>query len=502
MSAYDKLMIKVKEPLLIELAEGLLHWDLETYMPPKGIEQRGEELAFLAELEHKFSTSKEMGSLLIEAEKEDLDEIQHRNVAIFRKEFDKNTKVPGELVANIARQQAITVTTWKKAKAAKDWKKFEPELSKLMDLVKEQAEIYKEVKGTATLYDALLDEFEPNMPETIIADVFNEMREPLVKLSKKCVDASSDVDQKLFEKHVPIEIQKKIAADLCSIITYDISSDNAGGRIDETEHPFTGGYYDDVRITVNYHENDAPSAIFAILHEGGHALYGQNLNPEWKYQPLGEASSYGIHESQSRFVENMIGRTTEFWEYYLPRLNKFTDNMFGKLQLLDFVKAINLVKPSKIRIEADEVTYSLHVIIRFEIERKLWADKIEVSELPQVWNEMYEKYLGVEIKDDAEGVMQDTHWASGLFGYFPSYALGNVYGGQMLGQLNKDVPNWRTAVSKGNLKPAINWLSENVHFHSKFYDPLDLVKKITGSGLSSKPFLEYLEGKYSALFGF
>ncbi len=502
MNAYEKLMEKNKEFVIVDSAIGVLYWDMETYLPPKGIEQRSEQVAFLAQLEHKMSTSEEIGKLLAEAEKEPMNEVQKRNVFLFRKEYDKKTKVPDQLVADIAKQQALTVNTWKKAKSAKDWKMFEPELAKLIDLMKKQAEIYQEVKETATLYDALIDEFEPGMPETEISKVFGDMRDPLVKLAQKCADASSDVDSKLFEKNIPIEQQRRIASDLCDLIGYDIASENAGGRIDETVHPFTGGYYDDVRITVNYHEDNAPSAIFAILHEGGHALYEQNLNSEWKYQPLGQASSFGIHESQSRFIENMVGRTSEFWQYYLPRLNKFTNNSFGSVDLINFVKAMNLVKPSKIRIEADEVTYSLHVIIRFEIERRLWAGDIEISELPEVWNDMYSKYLGVEIEHDSEGVLQDTHWASGYFGYFPSYALGNVYGGQMLAKMDSDIPDWKSGVSEGKISHVKKWLVENVHRRSRMYDPKDLITKITGSGLTSKPFLDYLENKYSTLLNF
>ncbi|MFW9968466.1 MAG: carboxypeptidase M32, partial [Candidatus Thorarchaeota archaeon] len=301
---------------------------------------------------------------------------------------------------------------------------------------------------------------------------------------------------------VPIDVQRKIATDLGTLIGYDTTTDRAGGRIDETEHPFTNGYFDDVRVTVHYHEDNIASLIYAMLHEGGHALYEQNLNRDYIFQPVGSAASFGIHESMSRFVENIIGRTPQFWEYYLPRLNEFTNDAFSDIDLLDFVRAMNLVKPSKIRIEADEVTYSLHVIIRFEIEKALFADKISVSELPQVWNEKYEEYLGVEIKDDAEGVLQDTHWGSGYYGYFPSYALGNVYDGQWLQKINRDLPEWVNHIAKGNLSPITGWLAENIMSKASLYDPADLVKHVTGYELDAGPFLDFLEHKYAHMLSF
>jgi carboxypeptidase Taq len=242
--------------------------------------------------------------------------------------------------------------------------------------------------------------------------------------------------------------------------------------------------------------------IYAILHESGHALYEQNLNPDWKYRVLGTAASYGIHESQSRFIENMIGRSSEFIEYYLPRLNEFTKNAFAGIDVMDFTRAMNLVEPSLIRIEADEVTYSLHIIIRFEIERDLFSDKITVDELPQVWNEKYGEYLGIEVPSDTKGVMQDTHWASGLMGYFPSYALGNVYDGMFLEVVDRDLPAWRDDAAKGNVLPPIDWMKKNVHVKSSLYDPADLAEKVTGKKMTAKPFLEYVEEKYGMLLGF
>ncbi|MFX0108866.1 MAG: carboxypeptidase M32 [Candidatus Hodarchaeota archaeon] len=504
MDAYEQLMVKNRELEAMYSAIGLIHWDLETYMPPGGIQLRGEQLSVLSRIHHERATTPELGKLIVAAEKESssMNEVQNRNLYLARRQYDIATKIPGELIAKLTRQQAITTDMWKKAKAAKDWKMFEPELQKMVDLSREVAEIAKDVKGISILYDSMLDEFERNLTSDMVSKVFGQLRDRLIPLTQKCAEASEGIDVSFLSRKVPIDIQRRIATDLANLIDYDTTSENARGRVDETEHPFTSGYYDDVRVTVHYHEDNVMSLIYAMLHEGGHALYELNLNREYMYQPVGRAASFGIHESMSRFIENIVGRTPEFWEYYLPKLNDFTGNTFSGTALEEFIKAVNLVRPSKIRIEADEVTYSLHIIIRFEIEKALFSDKISVSELPQVWNEKYEEYLGVMFDDDSEGVMQDTHWASGYYGYFPSYALGNVYDGMWLQKINNDLQNWKDMIRKGDLKPINKWLVDNVMQKSALYDPADLVKNVTGSELDATPFLDFLEHKYSHMFGF
>ncbi len=504
MEAYDKILERSKEIILLGSAAGVVGWDLETYMPPKGIMLRSEQLAIMRKLNHRMATNPEVGKLIEAAEKDSdaLDEAQQRNLYLTKRGYDALTKIPEELVGEMAKQRAISVQTWKKAKAANNWKMFEPELEKMIGLSRKYYEILAEVREIPLLYDAMLDQFERGMRSVQVSKIFGKLREKLVPLTAKCAAASTAIDTSFLDKVVPIAAQRKIATDLATIVGYDTVSDKAGGRIDEVEHPFTSGYYDDVRITVKYHENDVSSMIYAILHEAGHALYEQNLNQEWKYQSLGNAASFGVHESQSRFIENNIGRSSEFIKFYLPKLNEFTGGLYSGISTEDFTKAMNLVEPSLIRIEADEVTYSLHIIIRYEIERDLFADKISISELPQIWNERYEEYLGVKVPDDENGVLQDTHWASGYYGYFPSYAMGNVYDGMWLEKIAKDEPNWLAEVEKGNTKPAIDWLKQNVHHYSSLYDPADLVKKITGKDTTAGPYLNYLEDKYSDLLGF
>jgi len=505
-SSYKKLLEKTKDLVTLQSAASILHWDMETKMPPKGIKMRSMQLAMLSRIGHKMRTDPEIGRLLEATlkhpEYDSLDLVHKRNLYLIKKSYDEQTKLPEELVVEISKQQALTIDTWKKAKATKNFSKFKPELEKLFNLKRQAAEILMKVKETATPYDALLDIFEPKITAQAISKVFKELREGLTALLKKCESAPKQPDTSIINRSVPAEVQQKIGKLLAEFIGYDVTSANSGGRIDETEHPFTTGYYDDVRITTHFYPNKFASSLFSILHEGGHALYEQNLKPEWKFQPIGDACSMGFHESQSRFVENIVGRSHEFWTYFLPQLKKMTGNVFSDVSLDDFVHAINHVTPSKIRVEADEVTYGLHVIIRFNIERDLFADKISIDELPQVWNENYSKYLGVTINDDSEGVMQDTHWASGLYGYFPSYALGNIYSGQILACMENDLQDWQSQLTMGEFSNIKQWLVKNVHSHGDLYNPPELIKIIAGTELTVEPFLNFLNKKYQKLYGF
>ena len=499
-------MEKVKHLIILQSAEAIVHWDMETMMPPKAIKLRSQQLELLSRIEHKMNTDPEIGTLLEGIMRhpgyDKLDYVQKRNVYLIKKQYDEQTKLPEELVAETAKQQAITIDVWKKAKAAKNFSMFKPELEKLVELRKKAADILMEVKKTATPYDALIDIFEPKMTTKTITKVFDELREGLVSLLRKCEASKKQPDMSILKGKVPIDIQRKISKALAEFVGYDVESKEAGGRIDETEHPFTTGYYDDVRITTHYYEDDFASSLFSVLHEAGHAIYEQNLEKEWMYQPVGSGCSSGFHESQSRFVENIIGRSREFWVYSLPKLREVTGNILSDVNLDKFVHAINQVKPSKIRVEADEVTYCLHIIVRFNIERDLFADKIMVKELPEIWNQSYKDYLGVNIENDSEGVMQDTHWASGGYGYFPSYALGNIYSGQILATMEKDLPNWKKQIEKGNFNPVKDWLVKNVHSYGNLYDPPGLIRKIAEKELSVKPYLNYLDEKYSKLYGF
>ena len=502
---YEKLLDRTKDLIILQSVESIIHWDMETKMPPRAVEQRSQQLALIYRLIHKLGTAPEIGklstSILRSPQYEMLNQVEKRNVYLIKKNYDEQTALPEKLVGEIAKQQTITVNTWKKAKKAKSFSMLKPELGKLVTLNKEAAQILMKVKNTATPYDALIDSYEPKMTADTITMVFSQLRNGLKTLLEKIQNTEKQLETSAQQIRIPVENQRQIAQALTQALCYDTISSTAGGRIDETEHPFTSGYYDDVRITTNYHPDNYASSIFSVLHETGHAFYEQNLDPKWIYQPVGSTSSYGIHESQSRLHENIIGRSKEFWTYMLPKLKQITGSILANVSVDQFFQAINKVKPSKIRIEADEVTYNLHIIIRFQIERDLFADKITVGDLPEIWNQKYKELMSINVKNDSEGVMQDTHWSSGYYGYFPSYALGNIYSGQMLAVLEKQTQNWRSLLSQGKIGEAQRWLIKNVCSYGALYDPGDLITKITGKKIDSEPYLEYLEKKYSELYG-
>ncbi len=503
--SYNKLLSKTKDVAVFGTAEGIIHWDMETKMPPGAVGQRSLQLSLLSRIHHKMGTDPTIGKLLNDikasAAYEALSQEEKRNIYLINKSYREQTALPEKLVAELAKQEAITVNVWKKAKAQKNFGLFEADLQKLLDLSKQAAEILMKVKETKTPYEALIDNFEPKMTTDKITATFDQLQQGLKQLISKIQASSNKPDTAILYQPVPVENQRQITQLLTKTLGYDTASPAAHGRIDETEHPFTTGYYDDVRITTHYYPNNYASSIFSVLHESGHALYERNLNPKWKYQPIGSTCSYGIHESQSRFYENLIGRSKEFWTRFMPKLKKAAPNLVN-VELDKFFRAINKVELSKIRVEADEVTYNLHVIIRFEIERDLFADKIAVNELPEVWNQKYADYLGVKVEDDSEGVMQDTHWASGLYGYFPSYALGNIYSGQITAAIARDLPDWRNQLALGKLNQVNDWLKRNIHSQGDLYDPEELIKKATGRNLNSEPYLQYLNEKYSNIYGF
>ncbi len=505
-STYEKLMARTKEVIILATARSTIYWDMETMMPPKGVELRSQQLGMLSKIIHRMSTDPEVERILSKIENhqdyESLTEMQKRNVYLARKQYDEQTKLPERLVVDIAKQEAIAIDVWKKTKAEKKFSKFKPELEKMLDLKREAATILMDVKQTTTPYDALIDIYEPKMTANTIARIFTQLREGLVSILDKCQNAPIKPNTSFLKRRVPIDTQRKISKELAHFIGYDIDTPNAGGRIDETEHPFTTGYYDDIRITTHYYEDDMSNSLFSVLHEGGHAIYDQNLRKDWIYQPIGTATSLGFHESQSRFVENIVGRSREFWTYFLPIVNKLTKNAFQDVSLDSFARAINEVKPSKIRVEADEVTYCLHIIIRFEIEQELIPSNIKVADLPELWNRKYRDYLGVKIENDSEGVMQDIHWAGGDFGYFPTYALGNIFSGQLLKTMEHSMPKWRDDIAVGNFEKVKRWLTKNVHEYGDLYNPAALIKKITGEEIHVEPYLNYLNQKYSWVYGF
>ena len=503
--SYDQLLERSKKLTVLGTTAALAGWDMQTYMPARGIGLRSEQLSLISILYHQAMTDPKVAELLEKIENArgfaDLAQEQKRNVHLMRKAYDETSKIPEALVSKLSKQETVTFDVWRKAKAAKDYQAYAPELSKMIELKKEAAQILMDVKGTRTTYDALLDSYEPGITAEKIHDVFSGMRDGLVKIIDKVKSSGVRPEDKFLARAVPVEAQKKISAEMMRFIGFETVGESAGGRLDEAEHPFTTGYYSDVRITTHYYPKRFSSSIYSVLHEGGHALYEQGIPQEWIYQPIGSPCSFGIHESQSRYVENMIGRSPEFLSFMLPRLRRMTGKALTGIRTADFVSAVNVIEPSKIRIEADEATYGLHIIVRFEMEQDIMSGKLAVNELPGAWNERYDKYLGMDIKNDSEGVMQDVHWSGGSFGYFPSYALGNIYGGMFLKKMDQDLPSWRNDIRGGNYLPVKRWLAQNIHSQGNLYDPADLVRNVTGHDLDIAPFIEYLENKCRYVYG-
>jgi carboxypeptidase Taq len=389
------------------------------------------------------------------------------------------------MVEEMARLTTQAFEAWADARQKSDFKIYKPYLEKIVAMCKKQAELigYKE-----SPYDALLDDFEPGLTATRVQSIFTPLAKDLAELVKNVKDKPK---VELPKAKYPIDIQVKMNHEIAAALGYDLEA----GRIDVSPHPFTTGFHPtDVRITTRYQENDFWYAVGCTVHETGHALYEQGLPTEEYGNPLGESVSLGIHESQSRMWENFVGRSPQFAHYlntllakYFPKNPKISDEQLHKY--------LNQVEPSLIRVEADETTYNLHIIMRFEIEKALMEDKISVSQLPEVWNLKMKQYLGVDVPDDAHGVLQDVHWSHGTLGYFPTYSLGNIYAAQLFNIAKREIPGLEKGFSKGEFSPLLNWLRKNIHQEGSRYYPEDLIKKVTGEGLNSKYLINYLKIK-------
>lgn len=491
-TAYDELSKKMKEVRLLSNCSSILGWDMRTYMPSEGIEQRGEALSTLGKITHAKMTDPQIGNLISQCS--GLEKIQQRNVELWKRDYDRETKIPADLVIRLTKQSTKTEGKWYEAKRKQDFGLVKPDLEKLLELVKGRA---KALDAEKPMYDVLLDEYEPKMTAAGINSYFTPLRDGVIKLIKKYQDAVADnpPDISIFDKNIPVDAQKHVSKWIMNFLGLPPNR----SRVDEAEHPFTTGYAKDVRITTHYQE-DPTAAIYSTFHEGGHALYNLNTPEEHWYTAVGDTVSMGIHESQSRFCENIVGKNPTFLKNFYPNVVQKYMPAFQSVDTDTFIKSVNAIIPSKIRIYADEVTYNLHIILRFEIEQDLIAGKISIAELPSIWNEKMEKYLGMKIENDAEGVLQDTHWYAGLFGYFPTYALGNIYNSQMLATMKTSIPNWEEQLASGDFSKIRNWLVSNVHNKGSLYDPIDLIKKICNQPPDTKYFLDYLNEKYRSIY--
>ncbi|UII54578.1 carboxypeptidase M32 [Cytobacillus spongiae] len=489
---YVKKMSAYKEAL------SLIYWDLRTGAPKNGADQRSEVIGMLSSDVFNMSTSEEMAAYIAKLSTEEassvLSEITKKTLEECKKEYDRNKKIPASEYKEYVILQSKAETVWEDAKANSDFRMFQPYLEKLVETNKRFIR-YWGYEGNK--YNTLLDMYEPGVTVDVLDRVFGELREKIIPLVQQIAESSHKPTTEFLYEHFPKEKQKGFSLDVLKQMGYDFDS----GRLDETVHPFaTGLNPGDVRVTTKYDEKDFRTAVFGTIHEGGHALYEQNISKELVGTPLCTGTSMGIHESQSLFYENFVGRHLSFWKKNYELLKEYSNGQFDEVGVDEFYRAINESKPSLIRIEADELTYPLHVIVRYEIEKGLFNDEIEVKDLPQVWNDKYEQYLGVRPSNDGEGVLQDVHWAGGSFGYFPSYALGYMYAAQLKNAMVKDIPNYDQLLEEGNLLPIKEWFTKHVHQFGKMKQPLEILTEVTGEGLNAKHLSDYLYEKYGKVY--
>ncbi|WP_442600372.1 carboxypeptidase M32 [Neobacillus sp. D3-1R] len=475
-------------------AISLMYWDLRTGAPKKGVEQRSEVIGMLSSEVFHMSTSEEMASYIEKLSGQSLNEITQKTLEECKKEYDRNKKIPADEYKQYIILQSKSESVWEEAKATSNFNLFLPYLEKLVETQKRFVE-YWGYEGNK--YNTLLDMYEPGITVEVLDQVFGELREKIVPLVKRISESSQKLETAFLFEHFSKEKQKEFSLEILKQMGYDFQA----GRLDETVHPFaTGLNPGDVRVTTNYNENDFRTAVFGTIHEGGHALYEQNISADLVGTPLCSGTSMGIHESQSLFYENFVGRSEAFWKKNYDLLKEYSNGQFDGVELEGFYRAVNESKPSFIRIEADELTYPLHIIIRYEIEKGLFNDEIEVKDLPKIWNDKYAEYLGIRPENDAIGVLQDVHWSGGSFGYFPSYALGYMYAAQFKAKLLEDFPNYDQLLEEGNLLLIKEWFTNNVHQYGKMKKPLEILHDVTGEGLNASYLVDYLYKKYSKVY--
>ncbi|MBX3415061.1 MAG: carboxypeptidase M32 [Pirellulales bacterium] len=497
--AYDDLCQHVREAALLKSTLDLLEWDERTMLPPAGGEYRAEQITYLSGMIHDRWTDPRLGEWLAALKASPLaaDPTSETGATIkeLTRTYDRKVKLPKPLVEELARTAVLGQQAWIVARQGDDFAKFAPLLTKMIDLKRQEAAAlgYQE-----SSYDPLLDEYEPGARTLEVTAVLAALREDLVPLVAEIGASSRRPNEELITRLYPRRAQEGFGTAAAARIGFEFDS----GRLDVTAHPFcttTGPR--DCRITTRYDEHHFPGAFFGILHEAGHGIYEQGLPSENYGLPLGEAISLGIHESQSRLWENQVGRSRAFWNYFYPQAQQAFPEALGQVALDDFYFAINDVRPSLIRVEADEATYNLHILIRFELEQALIAGELVVADLPGAWNEKYQQYLGITPPNDADGVLQDIHWSAGLIGYFPTYSLGNLYAAQFAEQADTDLGGLAALFERGDFLPLRDWLREKIHRHGRRYSATQLVERVTGKPLSHRPLIAHLRGKFGPLYG-
>jgi len=497
--AYEELIRRVKEISLLESTASILHWDQRTYMPPKGSAHRAEQFALLAGMVHEKSTSPVLGELLAAVEGSDLVSEQGSvpavNVREIRRTYDRDIRVPQALVEELARVTSQSRDVWVEARQRSDFFRFRPWLERVVELKRQEADAL----GYATVrYDALLEDYEPGETAAHLSELFAGLREELVPLVQAVQASGRCPDVSILRREYPIERQEIFGREAAAAMGFDFEA----GRLDTTEHPFCCGVGPgDTRLTTRYARHDFGDGFFSIVHEAGHGIYDQGLDPAHYGTPMGEPISLAIHESQSRLWENLVGRSRAFWEYFFPRARRCFPEALENADADAFYAAINLCRPSLIRVDADEVTYNLHILVRFELEQGLLTGDLPAADLPEAWNAAFGRYLGLTPPNDAQGCLQDTHWSEGAIGYFPTYALGNLYSAQFFEQARIDLGDLEPRFARGDFNPLKAWLNANVHRHGQRYRAADLVRTVTGKPLSHRSFITYLRTKYASLYG-
>lgn len=487
-------------------AASLLSWDQETYMPRGGGRARAEQIATLHTLAHERLVSPEIERLLtqwvdpasgqaIDSAEEPWDEAARALLREVWRDFNRARKLPADFVKRLSRETSLAQQVWTEARKKNDFRMFLPHLQTIIALKQQEAEYlgYRE-----SPYDALLDTYEPGITASQLAPLFAALKARLVPLLNRILNAPVTIDDSFLFRSYDTGRQMEFGRLVLTAMGYDFDR----GRLDLSAHPFTTSFHPtDVRVTTRVYERELPVCLFSCIHEGGHGLYDQGLDPERYGTPLGEPLSLGIHESQSRLWENCVGRSRPFWRCFYPLLQQFFPEQLRDITLEAFYAAINRVKPSLIRVEADELTYNLHIMLRFEVEQDLIEGRIQPEELPSVWNEKMRTYLGIMPSTDADGVLQDVHWSVGSIGYFPTYTLGNLYAAQFYEQAHQEIPNLDAEIEAGRLLVLKRWLNQKIHRWGRTFTADHLVRRVTGRSLSPEPFLTYLEKKFGELYG-
>ncbi len=504
-TAYTDLITIARDAHLLGSTAGLLGWDQEVLMPARGVAFRARQIAQLARLRHEMMTDPRVGELLgaCEADGVMLGEplaAPAVNVRELRRDYDRRTRLPSELVAEEAELASLGRHVWSEARRDNDFEQFRPTLERIVGLLRRKAECYGWGAGdeAGEPWDALAEDYEPGCTARDVAAVFDPLRARLRALVGELTDRGGGPAHAFNELPLPVDRQMAFVRFVSEAIGFDYRR----GRLDTSTHPFCSETHcHDVRLTTRFAERNVNDALGSTMHEAGHGMYEQGLGAEHIGTPMGCAVSLGIHESQSRLWENQVGRSRAFWTWCHPRLETHFSDAVRGFDLDEVYGAVNVVSPGLIRVEADEVTYNMHIFVRFEIERALLGGDLAVRDLPEAWNAKYRDYLGIEVPDDARGCLQDIHWSAASMGYFPTYTLGNLYAAQFFEQAMKDIPDLLGQFGHGTFDGLRSWLNERIHAHGRRYRAADLCREVTGRPLSAEPLLRHLEGKLRPLYG-